>query len=93
MLTSPDAQRTFLSYLGTSAAVTLDDALVAAIAASRMLVIEGYLWELPHAEDTIAQVRVCAISVLVLDLTRLRVLPHAAKRGSPDPPKQEPAPF
>ena len=53
VLTSPDAQRTMLSYLGTPAAVPLDAHLEASIARSSVLVIEGYLWELPDAEATI----------------------------------------
>lgn len=44
VLTSPDAQRTMLSYLGTPAEVEVDAALEAAIARSRLLVVEGYLW-------------------------------------------------
>ncbi|KAI3435849.1 hypothetical protein D9Q98_001907 [Chlorella vulgaris] len=53
VLTSPDAQRTMLSYLGTAAEVAVDAALEAAIARSRLLVVEGYLWELPNAQRTI----------------------------------------
>lgn len=44
VLTSPDAQRTMLSYLGTPAEVAVDASLEAAIARSRVLVVEGYLW-------------------------------------------------
>lgn len=44
VLTSPDAQRTMLSYLGSPAEVSVDAALEAAIARSRLLVVEGYLW-------------------------------------------------
>lgn len=53
VLTSPDAQRTMLSYLGTPAAVALDAGVQAAIASASVLVIEGYLWELPAAAETI----------------------------------------
>ena len=53
VLTTPDAQRTMLSYLGTPAEVEVDAALEAAISRSRMLVVEGYLWELPNAGSTI----------------------------------------
>ena len=53
VLTSPDAQRTMLSYLGTAAEVEVDAALEAAIARSRLLVVEGYLWELPNAARTV----------------------------------------
>lgn len=54
VLTSKDAQRTMLSSLGTAAEVAVDAALEAAIARSRLLVVEGYLWELPHASRTIS---------------------------------------
>lgn len=53
VLTSPDAQRTMLSYLGTPAPVPLNPMLEDAISRSALLVIEGYLWELPGAGDTI----------------------------------------
>ena len=53
VLTSPDAQRTMLSYLGTPAPVPLNPLLEDAISRSAVLVIEGYLWELPGAGETI----------------------------------------
>lgn len=55
VLTSADAQRTMLSYLGTAAPVPVDAALEAAIARTSILVIEGYLWELPGALETISK--------------------------------------
>lgn len=60
VLTTPDASRSMLSFLGTSAEVAVDAALEAAIARTRLLVVEGYLWELPGAQRTITQVRVWA---------------------------------
>lgn len=56
VLTSPDAQRTMLSYLGTPAEIPFDARLEAAIARSRVLVVEGYLWELPGAGGVIGKV-------------------------------------
>ncbi|KAG7669877.1 hypothetical protein Ndes2437B_g06075 [Nannochloris sp. 'desiccata'] len=53
VLTSKDAQRTMLSYLGTPAAIPIDPRLEDAISRSSLLVIEGYLWELPEAGTTI----------------------------------------
>lgn len=53
VLTGSDAQRTMLSYLGTPAAIPLGTQLENAIQRSTMLVIEGYLWELPNAAETI----------------------------------------
>lgn len=55
VLTTPDANRTFMSYLGTPAAVALTPQLTAAIAHARLLVIEGYVWEMPEAAASIAQ--------------------------------------
>jgi sugar/nucleoside kinase (ribokinase family) len=54
VLTTPDANRTMLSYLGTPAPVVLDASLKAAIARARLLVIEGYVWEMPDAAASIA---------------------------------------
>ncbi len=56
VLTSRDAQRTMLSYLGTPCQVPLDTRLESAIARSRVLVVEGYLWELPGAVQAVDQV-------------------------------------
>jgi hypothetical protein len=60
VLTTPDANRTMLSYLGTPAPAVLDARLEAAIAHSRLLVIEGYVWEMPDAVASIsAALEVC----------------------------------
>ena len=48
VLTTPDAQRTMLSCWGTSASLPYDQTLDDAVAASDVLVIEGYLWEMPE---------------------------------------------
>jgi sugar/nucleoside kinase (ribokinase family) len=53
VLTTPDAQRTMLSFLGTSAEVRCSAALAAAAGASQLLVIEGYLLE---QQDTVAAI-------------------------------------
>lgn len=53
VLSTQDAQRTMLSYLGTPAPIIIDNPLHQAISQSRMLLIEGYLWELPGAMQTI----------------------------------------
>ena len=62
VLTTPDANRTFLSYLGEAQQeLHLTDAVLSAIEHSRMLIIEGYLWEMPCARtvlmDAIATAR------------------------------------
>ena len=59
VLTTEDAQRTMLSYLGTQKEVDIDPVLEDAIRQTSVLVIEGYVWELPNAYKTItAAVRI-----------------------------------
>jgi sugar/nucleoside kinase (ribokinase family) len=53
VLTTEDAQRTMLSYLGTQNEVDIDAALEGAIQQTSILVIEGYMWELPNSTETI----------------------------------------
>lgn len=55
VLTTPDAQRTMLSYQGMSSHVNFDAVLAGAIAKSRVLVVEGYLWEIGQTIQAIAQ--------------------------------------
>lgn len=67
VLTSPNAQRTMLSYLGApNASLPLTEGLRAAIQKSRVVVIEGYLWELPDALETIKAAITCAKDAGVL---------------------------
>lgn len=56
VLTTPDANRTFLSYLGTPQAVQLDSAVSDAVCCSRVVAVEGYIWETPSAVDKIQKV-------------------------------------
>lgn len=53
VLTTPDAQRTMLAYQGTSSTVGYDPYLASIISKTNILVIEGYLFELPHTIKTI----------------------------------------
>nr|XP_010919935.1 uncharacterized protein LOC105043908 [Elaeis guineensis] len=53
VLTTPDAQRTMLAYQGTSSTVDYDPYLASVISKTNVLVIEGYLFELPHTIETI----------------------------------------
>ncbi len=55
VLPSPDGQRSFLSYF-ESEKLVVSASLKNAIRRSRLVVIEGYLWELPNAEAAIAEV-------------------------------------
>ncbi|KXZ44268.1 hypothetical protein GPECTOR_70g499 [Gonium pectorale] len=55
VLTTPDAQRSFLSFF-TSDSLTLSERLRNAVRCSTMVVVEGYLWEMPGAEEYISAV-------------------------------------
>ncbi|KAG2482456.1 hypothetical protein HYH03_018625 [Edaphochlamys debaryana] len=55
VLTTPDAQRSFLSFFAADR-LELSERLRAAVRSSRMVVLEGYLWELPGAEEYMMEV-------------------------------------
>jgi sugar/nucleoside kinase (ribokinase family) len=55
VLASEDASRSFLSYFH-SGTLEVTPSLRRAVAKSRLVVIEGYLWELPNAAAAIAEV-------------------------------------
>ncbi|KAJ7530136.1 hypothetical protein O6H91_15G080700 [Diphasiastrum complanatum] len=55
VLTTPDAQRTMLSYQGMSSVVNFDKTLEEAVARSKILVIEGYLWDIPETIEAISK--------------------------------------
>ncbi|KAG2442505.1 hypothetical protein HXX76_002591 [Chlamydomonas incerta] len=55
VLTTPDAQRSFLSFF-TSDRLALSDRLRTAVRGSRLVVMEGYLWEMEGAEAYMAEV-------------------------------------
>ncbi|XP_057828476.1 uncharacterized protein LOC131039695 isoform X2 [Cryptomeria japonica] len=55
VLTTPDAQRTMLSYQGMSSLVNFDSSLSDLISKSRIFVVEGYLWEFPETIEAIAK--------------------------------------
>lgn len=48
---SPDAQRTMQTYLGASIDLTIHDIDTQAIASSKVLLIESYLFDPPHAKE------------------------------------------
>jgi sugar/nucleoside kinase (ribokinase family) len=54
-VTTPAAQWTMLSYQGTSSLVHFDTKLTSAIGRSRVLVVEGSLWEIPQTIEAILQ--------------------------------------
>lgn len=54
VLTTPDANRTFLSYLGEAHEIELSAAARNAISSSRILVVEGYMWEVNNALETLS---------------------------------------
>ncbi|KAL0905336.1 hypothetical protein M5K25_023748 [Dendrobium thyrsiflorum] len=55
VLTTPDAQRTMLAYQGTSSTVDYDPFLANLVSKTRILIVEGYLLELPHTINTISK--------------------------------------
>ncbi|ESW03499.1 hypothetical protein PHAVU_011G018700 [Phaseolus vulgaris] len=55
VLTTPDAQRTMLAYQGTSSTVNYDASLASAVSKTNILVVEGYLFELPDTIKTITK--------------------------------------
>jgi sugar/nucleoside kinase (ribokinase family) len=56
VFTTPDAQRSFLSSFSSEDNIHPTPALLQAVTKSRLLVIEGYLWELPGAAEVIPAV-------------------------------------
>lgn len=46
VMTTPDANRTFMSYLGSAQELQLTPEAEASISSTRLLIIEGYLWEM-----------------------------------------------
>ncbi|GER53308.1 pfkB-like carbohydrate kinase family protein [Striga asiatica] len=55
VLTTPDAQRTMLSYQGTSSRVNYCPSLASLISKTSILIVEGYLFEFPDTIKTIAR--------------------------------------
>jgi len=56
VLTTPDANRTFLSYLGTPQELQIDSTVRDSIQDSRVVALEGYVWETPKAAQRISEV-------------------------------------
>lgn len=55
VLTTPDAQRSFLSFF-TSEVLSVSERLRASVRSSRLVVVEGYMWEMAGAEQYILEV-------------------------------------
>ena len=53
ILVTPDAQRTMFTYIGASGLLSAGDIDDDVVAASKILYIEGYQWDLPEAKDAI----------------------------------------
>ncbi|MBS0960197.1 MULTISPECIES: adenosine kinase [Acetobacter] len=51
VMVTPDGQRTMATYLGACTQFTADDVLPDVIAASRIVYLEGYLFDPPHAQE------------------------------------------
>lgn len=56
VFTTPDAQRSFLSSFSSEDTLHLTPQLLSAVSRSRLVVIEGYLWELPNAAEVLPAV-------------------------------------
>lgn len=55
VLTTPDANRTMLSFYGSAATFRMEEVLKEYIASAKVLVIEGYLWEMEGTKQAIAE--------------------------------------
>lgn len=55
ILVTPDAQRTMFTYLGASGLLSAEDMNDDLIAASKVLYIEGYQWDLPETKKAIIE--------------------------------------
>lgn len=55
VVTTPDAQRTMLAYQGTSSTVNYDPCLASLVSKTNILVVEGYLFELPDTIRTVTK--------------------------------------
>lgn len=53
VLVTPDAERSMFTYLGASTHLTVDDIDENILKSSRMIYVEGYLWEETTAKDAI----------------------------------------
>eukprot|EP00884_Botryococcus_braunii_P013524 jgi/Botrbrau1/22172/Bobra.168_1s0004.1 len=53
VMTTPDAQRTFLSFLGSPQPLEVTPKLEAELRSTRVLLIEGYMLEMPNAADAL----------------------------------------
>lgn len=51
VMVTPDGQRTMATYLGACTQFTPEDVLESTIAASRIVYLEGYLFDPPHAQE------------------------------------------
>jgi sugar/nucleoside kinase (ribokinase family) len=53
VLQTPDAQRSFLSSFPADDALVLTERLTAAVKQAKLLVLEGYMWELPGSDKVL----------------------------------------
>ncbi|MDE0309632.1 MAG: adenosine kinase [Acidiferrobacterales bacterium] len=67
---TPDAQRTMCTHLGASGLLTTDDLDPAAVSLASVVLIEGYLWDLPDSVELIHEtVRVAKHSQTLVALS------------------------
>ncbi|CAB4731701.1 unannotated protein [freshwater metagenome] len=60
ILITPDAQRTMNTFLGASVHLSPEDIDIEAIAASKILYLEGYLFDPPEAQEAFRAAAACA---------------------------------
>lgn len=56
VLTTPDAQRSFLSFLGSPRPLEVTPALRECLRSTRTLLVEGYMLEMPGAASALLEV-------------------------------------
>lgn len=83
VLTTPDAQRSFLSSFSSKDRIVLTYELKATVARSRLVVIEGYMWEVQGAAEVIPEIirhaRSCGTLVALTAGDASVVQRHASK--------------
>jgi sugar/nucleoside kinase (ribokinase family) len=82
VFTTPDAQRSFLSSFSSEDSVAATPALLAAVARARLVVLEGYLWELPGAAEAIPAIVAHARSVGTLTVLTAGDASVVARHGA-----------
>src|SRR4051812_7875082 len=57
---TPDAQRTMQTFLGACTQLSSDDVNMQYVTSSKVVYLEGYLWDLPHAKKAMRDAAIAA---------------------------------